>query len=119
MRPNTSAEPLGDPIPKEVKEERNQILLDILNKSSLRRNESLVGSTQEILVESPARRGEGLYTGRTRGFRKVIFPGKPRLVGELVPVHIEEATASYLRGSLVLSGINAQDESALQQRSTA
>ncbi|GAB4285853.1 MAG: tRNA (N6-isopentenyl adenosine(37)-C2)-methylthiotransferase MiaB [Opitutales bacterium] len=119
VRPNTSAEPLGDPIPKEVKEERNQILLDILNKSSLRRNESLVGSTQEILVESPARRGEGLYTGRTRGFRKVIFPGKPRLVGELVPVHIEEATASYLRGSLVLSGINAQDESALQQRSTA
>lgn len=32
VRPGTTAEPLGDPIATEVKEKRNQILLDILGK---------------------------------------------------------------------------------------
>ena len=42
VRPGTTAEPEGDPISKETKEERNQVLLDILGRSSLARNQSLV-----------------------------------------------------------------------------
>lgn len=102
VRPNTAAEPLGDPVPKEVKEQRNQILLDILEKSSLKRNLSLIGRTEEVLVESPARRGEEMLVGRTRGYRKVIFKGAERLIGEIVPVIIESATASALSGQLVI-----------------
>ena len=41
VRPGTTAEPEGDPISKETKEERNQVLLDILGRSSLARNQSL------------------------------------------------------------------------------
>ena len=51
VRPGTTAELKGDPISKETKEERNQILLDILGRSSLARNQSLVGTTQEVLLE--------------------------------------------------------------------
>jgi tRNA-2-methylthio-N6-dimethylallyladenosine synthase len=104
-RPRTAAEPLGDPISREMKEERNQCLLDILRENSLKRNKALVGTVEEVLVEGPARRGDGMYVGRTRGYRKVIFPGRERLVGELVPVMIQEANASRLTGSLVLQGI--------------
>ncbi len=105
VRPDTTAAPLGDPISAEIKDARNKELLEILQQSSLRRNTSLVGTTQEVLVEGPAKRGEGMYLGRTRGYRKVVFPGSERLVGELVPVEIDEATVTTLTGRLVLAGV--------------
>jgi tRNA-2-methylthio-N6-dimethylallyladenosine synthase len=105
VRPGTTAEPLGDPVPTEVKEHRNQVLLDILGRHSLARNEALVGKVEEVLLEGPAKRGEGMFMGRTRGHRKVIVPANDRLVGELVPVRIQSATASTLMGELVLEGV--------------
>jgi tRNA-2-methylthio-N6-dimethylallyladenosine synthase len=107
VRPGTTAEPLGDPVPVEVKEQRNQVLLDLLGRSSLARNKSLVGTTEEILLEGPAKRGEGMFMGRTRGHRKVIVPASERLIGELVPVRLKSATASTLIGELVLEGLEA------------
>jgi tRNA-2-methylthio-N6-dimethylallyladenosine synthase len=104
-RSGTPAAEMEDDVPKEVKEQRNQALLDILEEQSLRRNQSLVGTTQEILVEGPARKGDGMYQGRTPGFRKVVFPGNERLVGQLVDVDIEEATTTVLKGQIQLRGI--------------
>ena len=103
VRPGTTAEPAGDPISKETKEARNQILLDILSRSSLARNQSLVGTTQEVLLEGKAKRGENMFIGRTRGYRKVIVSASERLIGELVDVHIIDATVSSLSGELVIS----------------
>lgn len=103
VRPGTTAEPAGDPISKETKETRNQILLDILSRSSLARNQSLVGTTQEVLLEGKAKRGENMFIGRTRGYRKVIVSASERLIGELVDVHITDATVSSLSGELVIS----------------
>jgi tRNA-2-methylthio-N6-dimethylallyladenosine synthase len=103
VRPDTSAEPLGDPISKELKESRNQTLLNILSASSLSRNQSLIGTKQEVLLESPAKRGEDVFVGRTRGYRKVIVPANDRLMGELVTVKITEATTSTLTGELIIA----------------
>ena len=98
IRTGTKAADMADQIPRETKEARNQELLRILEKSSLRRNESLLGISQQVLVEGPARKGKGQYIGRTRGFRKVIFPGNNRMVGQLLDVKIEEATVTVLHG---------------------
>ena len=103
VRPDTSAEPMGDPISKELKESRNQTLLNILSASSLARNQSLIGTNQEVLLESRAKRGEGVFVGRTRGYRKVIVPANDRLLGELVTVKITEATTSTLTGELIIA----------------
>ena len=46
-----------------------------------------------------------MYMGRTRGFRKVIFPGSERLVGELVPVRIDESSVTTLKGQLEIVGV--------------
>ena len=110
VRPDTTAEPLGDPIPKAVKEARNQVLLDILGRHSLARNEALIDTVEEVLFEGPAKRGEGMFMGRTRGHRKVIIKATPRLVGQLVPVRITEATASTLMGELVLEGMESEQD---------
>ncbi|SVD29814.1 uncharacterized protein METZ01_LOCUS382668, partial [marine metagenome] len=99
IRTGTVAADLPDQIPRKVKEARNQELLCILEKHSLKRNESLVGSTQEVLVEGPARKGEGMFMGRTRGFRKVVFPGNERMVGELLDITIEEPSVTVLKGT--------------------
>jgi len=102
IRTGTPAATLGDQVPDEVKEARNQILLDVLQKNSLRRTATLIGKTEEVLVEGPDKSGER-FTGRTRGNRVAIFEAAPRLVGQLVPLRIERATVSSLYGELVLA----------------
>jgi tRNA-2-methylthio-N6-dimethylallyladenosine synthase len=105
IRTGTPAATLEDQVPEEVKEERNQILLKILERNSNRRNAALVGTTQEVLVEGPDKKGLG-FTGRTRGNRVVHFEANERLVGELVPVKIERVSTAVLYGSLELAGVN-------------
>jgi len=104
IRTGTPAENMPDQVPQEEKERRNQVLLEMLSRSSLRRNESLVGTTQEVLVEGRAKRGEA-FNGKTRGFRNAIFDASERLVGQLVEMKVSRATASTLYGDLVLAGV--------------
>jgi tRNA-2-methylthio-N6-dimethylallyladenosine synthase len=59
-----------------------------------------VGTTQEVLVEAPAKRGENLFMGRTRTHRKVIFPATPDKIATLVNVKITSATVTALEGFL-------------------
>ncbi|MBP6508870.1 MAG: TRAM domain-containing protein, partial [Opitutaceae bacterium] len=97
---------LADQVSDEIKEQRNQALLDIMQKNSVRRNELLLGTVEEVLVEGPDKTGRR-FTGRTRGNRVCIFDADPRLVGSLVPLKIERASVSTLYGSLVLSGVES------------
>ncbi len=105
IRTGTPAATLEDQVPEEVKEARNQILLKILVQNSARRNAALVGTTQEVLVEGPDKKGLG-FTGRTRGNRVVHFAASERLVGELVPIRIERVSTAVLYGSLELAGVS-------------
>ena len=106
IRSGTVAAEQEDQLPDGVKEERNQILLDVLRRNSLRRNESLVGTVQEILIEGRDKTGEH-FTGRTPGNRVAILDADPRLVGQLVPMRVERATVSSLYGELVLEGVGS------------
>jgi tRNA-2-methylthio-N6-dimethylallyladenosine synthase len=104
VRSGTPAAGMGDQVPEEVKEQRNAILLDILQKNSLRRASALVGTVEEVLIEGRDRTGRR-FTGRTRGNRVCVFDAEPRLVGEVAPLRIERASVSTLYGELVLAGI--------------
>jgi tRNA-2-methylthio-N6-dimethylallyladenosine synthase len=104
VRSGTVAADLGDQIPDDVKEQRNQVLLELLKANSVRRNERLIGTVEEVLVEGPDKSGAH-FTGRTRGNRVCIFDADPRLVGQLVPLRIERASVSTLYGELVLAGV--------------
>jgi tRNA-2-methylthio-N6-dimethylallyladenosine synthase len=106
VRSGTPAADMGDQVPDEVKEARNQELLEILRQNSLRRNAALLGTVEEVLVEGPDKTGK-LFTGRTAGNRVTIFAADPRLVGELVPLRIERASVSTLYGEMVLAGVPA------------
>ncbi len=107
IRSGTVAAELEDQITDEVKEARNQALLDVLRVNSKRRNESLVGTVQKVLLEGPDKTGQH-FTGRTRGNRVVIIDADPRLVGEIVDVNVTRSTISTLYGDLVLAGIGTE-----------
>lgn len=104
IRTGTPAAVLGDQIADEVKERRNQELLEILKRNSERRTATLVDTVEEVLVEGPDKTGLR-YTGRTPGNRVCIFDASPRLVGQLVPLRITRASVSTLYGELVLAEV--------------
>jgi tRNA-2-methylthio-N6-dimethylallyladenosine synthase len=109
IRTGTPAATMPGQVPEEVKEERNQVLLEVLRAGSLRRSRSLVGTVQEVLVEGPDKTGLR-FTGRTRANRATVFEAAPRLVGSLVQVGITRASVSTLYGDLVLAGAGLQTE---------
>jgi len=100
IRSGTPAAGMEDQIPTEEKERRNQVLLAMLSQYSLDRNQSMVGTIQEVLVEGKARKGD-MFMGRNPGNRKILFTGHPRLVGQRVSVNIQEASPSIMKGELV------------------
>jgi len=104
IRTGTPAAEMPGQVAEDVKEHRNQILLELLQKNSLRRTAAMIGTVEEVLVEGPDKSGER-FTGRTRGNRVCVFDAEPRLVGQRVPLKIERATVSTLYGGLVLAGV--------------
>ena len=64
-------------------------------------SEAMVGGTERILVEGPAKRGSGELMGRTENNRVVNFPGNERLIGAFVDVRITEARPHSLRGEFL------------------
>ncbi len=103
VRTGTPAATMEAQVPEDVKEARNQVLLDVLRENSLRRSSALVGTVEEVLVEGRDQTG-ARFTGRTRGNRVCVFDADPRLVGSLVPLKIDRVSVSTLYGELVLAG---------------
>jgi tRNA-2-methylthio-N6-dimethylallyladenosine synthase len=106
LRSGTPAAALGDQVPDAVKEQRNAALLGLLEANSDRRNATLLGTTLEVLVEGPDKKGRG-FMGRTRGNRIVHFAADARLLGELVPVKVTRASTAVLYGELALRGVES------------
>lgn len=102
FEPGTASEPLGDPIPDEVKEERLQRLAALQENISLTRNQTYVGKTQPVLIEGHA---DGLSIGRAPHDAPeidgmVLVEGDAPL-GEIVSVQITGAMTHDLSGRLV------------------
>jgi tRNA-2-methylthio-N6-dimethylallyladenosine synthase len=106
VRTGTPAAALPGQVPEDVKEARNQTLLRLLEAHSRRHTQALIGTTQEVLVEGPDRKGRR-FMGRTRGNRLVHFAASESMIGELVPVRIERATTSALYGEVAAGDAGA------------
>lgn len=101
FEPGTTSAPLGDPVPKEVKHEREERLMELQQNISLQVNQSYVGRTLDVLVEGF---DNGISVGRSYrdapevdGY--VVVEGRAN-VGDIVPVRITGAFAYDLTGVL-------------------
>jgi tRNA-2-methylthio-N6-dimethylallyladenosine synthase len=97
-RKETVAAESSSQVAKNVKEERNQGLLELVNSWAKRRSEVLVGRDVEILCEGPSKTNPERLMGRTRGNKIVVFEGSSRHVGELFRVRILHSTGYTLYG---------------------
>jgi tRNA-2-methylthio-N6-dimethylallyladenosine synthase len=96
-RAGTEAAAMPDQIPDEVKRERIERLIDVVQEVAATRNAARVGGVEEVLVEGTSRTDPSLLRGRTRRNTTVNFAGTAA-PGELVDVSIEDATSTTLRG---------------------
>ncbi len=96
-RVGTEAAAMPEQVPEEVKRERMERLVAIVQRRAARRNADRVGRVEEVLVEGPSRTDPTLLRGRTRRNTTVNFTGTAA-AGDLVPVEIEGATSTTLRG---------------------
>jgi tRNA-2-methylthio-N6-dimethylallyladenosine synthase len=97
-RAGTEAATRDDQVPDEVKRERIEQLVEVVQRVAAERNGARVGVVEEVLVEGPSRTEPQLLRGRTRRNTTVNFLGSAS-PGALVPVAIEAATSTTLRGS--------------------
>jgi tRNA-2-methylthio-N6-dimethylallyladenosine synthase len=98
-RRDTPAAGMRDQIDERTKEERNQELLRLVNESTRRAGERLVGQCVEVLCEGPSKTNSARLMGRTRTNKIVVFEGDNELIGELVDVQIERANGFSLYGT--------------------
>ncbi len=101
LRENTRAFKLGDTVGEEEKSRRLAEVIALQESISLERNRALVGERFAVLVEGPARRGNGMLAGKTPQFKTAVFAGAPEIKpGDTVTVRVEQATAHSLVCSL-------------------
>jgi tRNA-2-methylthio-N6-dimethylallyladenosine synthase len=99
-RAGTEAAAMPDQIPDDVKRERIERLVDLVQRVAHERNQDRVARVEEVLVEGASRTDARLLRGRTRRNTTVNFDGSAR-PGELVEVVIDSATSTTLRGTAV------------------
>jgi len=101
-RPGTPAADLADDTPDEVKKQRLAILQQRINQQGFENSRRMVGTTQRILVSDYSKKDPGMLQGRTEHNRIVNFRcDNPRLIGQFVDVHIDDALPHSLRGTLL------------------
>jgi tRNA-2-methylthio-N6-dimethylallyladenosine synthase len=98
-RRDTPAAGMRDQIDERTREERNQDLLRLVNASTRRAGERLVGQYVEVLCEGPSKTNSARLMGRTRTNKIVVFEGDNELIGELVDVQIERSNGFSLWGT--------------------
>ena len=109
-RPGTRSAALLDDVPTEEKERRDQVLLSDQERRGQLRNERLVGTVREVMVEGPSKRNADRWSGRDSGNRIVVWDkdseqgaGKSEQlrIGSIVKIRITEAHPQILIGELV------------------
>ena len=99
-RPRTKAAGMEGQLAEEIKSERLSQILEIQNEITEKKNRSLEGTIQEILMEGESETNKGKLTGRTRTNKIVNIPNPNKGVekGSLMSVKITKGRQHSLKG---------------------
>lgn len=109
-RKGTPAMRWRDDIPEEVKEERLQRLMGLYHEICTEERQAMLGDEVEVLVDRWNR--DGQLRGRTRCWKKVIFPGDESCIGTLQRVKIHSFNHQTLIGERVPTSLDPAQASA-------
>ena len=100
-RRETEAAGMPDQVAHEVKVERMERLVEVIQRRARERAQRFVGRTLDVLVEGPSRTDPTRLRGRSRHNKVVNFDGLGE-PGDLVEVKITSATSQTLGGEASL-----------------
>ena len=101
IRKGTPAASYEEQIPEDVKHERFNRLVSMVDRISAEKNAKYEGRIERVLVEGPSKRDSNTLAGRTDGFKLVNFAGDPSLTGKFVDVEITRGKTFSLEGKLI------------------
>ncbi len=99
-RPQTAAARYPEHVSDDTKLERLKAILETQDEITLAKNNELIGSIQEILVEGPVDTKDGCLMGRTRTNKIVTIQSDGVERGQIVDVKIVHARKHSLEGTL-------------------
>ena len=100
-RRGTEAAEMPEQIPHEVKVERLERLVEVIQRRAAERAQRFVGRTLDVLIEGPSRTDPSRLRGRSRHNKVVNFDGLGE-PGDFVQVEITGATSQTLTGEMSL-----------------
>ncbi|MBV4419489.1 tRNA (N6-isopentenyl adenosine(37)-C2)-methylthiotransferase MiaB [Clostridium tyrobutyricum] len=100
-RKGTPADEMEEQISDDIKHERFNRLVDIINDSSAKNNKLYLGKIEEVLVEGWSKNDNTKLMGRTRTGKLVNFLGNSANIGKLTNVHINSTNSFSLSGEEV------------------
>ena len=100
-REHTKAWEMNDDVPDEVKAERLNEIIELQQNISFKKNQQLVGSTVEILIERESAKSHDEWMGRTDTNKVTIFPKDNSHIGDLVKITIDRCNSATLFGTVI------------------
>ena len=100
-RRGTRAFMLKDRVHDEIKSKRLQEILYVQDKITTRKNKSLEGTIQEVLIEGSHEKDNKQLMGRTRTNKIVTIPGSTVDRGMLITVKITKGRRHSLEGEII------------------
>ncbi|WP_195923391.1 tRNA (N6-isopentenyl adenosine(37)-C2)-methylthiotransferase MiaB [Clostridium tepidum] len=98
IRKGTPAAKFENQVPEDIKHERFNRLVEIVNEISAKKNKAYEGRIEEVLVEGTSKNDKNKLMGRTRTGKLVNFNGNKDSIGKLVNVKITKANSFSLTG---------------------
>ncbi len=95
-----AARKYSDDITEQVKGERTNQLITLQKDISLAKNQALVGTEVEVLIEGDAKKSDQQWMGHTESNVTAVFPKHtlPASPGDVVSMEVQDATPSTLYG---------------------
>ena len=98
-RTGTPAAAMKDQIDEKTMHDRFDRLLSLVQKTGREQTARFTGQVMPVLVESVNAQQKELVTGRLGNNTVVHFPGSASLIGEIVPVRLDECRGFYYLGT--------------------
>jgi tRNA-2-methylthio-N6-dimethylallyladenosine synthase len=99
-REHTKAWEMNDGVPDEIKADRLNEIIELQQNISLKKNQRLVGSTVEILVERESAKSHNEWMGRTDTNKVTVFPKSDARIGEIATITIDRCNSATLFGTI-------------------
>jgi len=101
-RPLTEASKFPDNVPKEEKERRHRLILNLQDKISLLKNKEMEGKIEDVFVRKKSYKKKNAFIGRTSNNKPVIIEDENLREGEIIKIKIEKGERHYLYGKQTL-----------------